>query len=100
MNFAIIFHILGFVLNIEAALMAFPVIAGLFYKESAITAFLITMVICLVIGIPLSLFKPKDTVFYVREGFVTVALCWIVKYYGLTAFSVFRRNYASARCNF
>lgn len=78
MNFAIIFHILGFVLNIEAALMVLPVIAGLFYKENAITAFLITMAICLVIGIPLSLFKPKDTVFYVREGFVTVALCWIV----------------------
>lgn len=78
MNFAIIFHILGFVLNIEAALMALPVIAGLFYKESAITAFLLTMAICLAIGIPLSLFKPKDTVFYVREGFVTVALCWII----------------------
>lgn len=78
MNFAIIFHILGFVLNIEAALMVLPVITGLFYTEDAIYAFLITIALCLVIGIPLSLFKPKDTVFYVREGFVTVALCWIV----------------------
>lgn len=63
MNFAIIFHIIGFVLNIEAALMALPVITGLFYKESSVTAFLITIAICLAIGIPLSLFKPKDTVF-------------------------------------
>lgn len=78
MNFAIIFHIIGFVLNIEAALMALPVITGLFYKESSVTAFLITIAMCLAIGIPLSLFKPKDTVFYVREGFITVALCWIV----------------------
>lgn len=78
MNFAIIFHILGWVLNIEAALLTLPLATGFIYGESSVTAFLLTIAICLIIGIPLAIYKPKNRVFYVREGFVTVALCWIV----------------------
>lgn len=78
MNFSIIFHILGWILNVEAALMALPLIAGIIYGESASLSFLFTIAVCLAIGIPLAIYKPKDHVFYMREGFVTVALCWIV----------------------
>lgn len=34
--------------------------------------------IALITGVPLILYKPKDRIFYMREGFVTVALCWII----------------------
>lgn len=78
MNYSVIFHILGWILNVEAALMALPMITGLLYGESAALAFLITIGICLVIGVPLAVYKPRNHIFYVREGFVTVALCWIV----------------------
>lgn len=78
MNFPIIFYILGWVLNVEAALMLLPVLTGILYGESSVISFLITIALCLAIGIPLVILKPKDPVFYVREGFVTVALCWIV----------------------
>lgn len=78
MNFSVVFHILGWILNVEAALMTLPMITGFIYGEAAAFSFLITIAICLAIGVPLAVYKPKNHVFYTREGFVTVALCWIV----------------------
>lgn len=78
MNFPIIFHILGWVLNMEAVLMIPSVITGFIYGDSTVTSFFWAMGLCLIIGIPLTIYKPKDRIFYMREGFVTVALCWII----------------------
>lgn len=78
MNKSIIFYIIGWILNIEAAIMVLPSICSLIYGEQSGYAFLITMAICLVIGIPLSLRKPKKKVFFAKEGLITVALCWII----------------------
>lgn len=78
MNKSIIFYIIGWILNIEAAFMLLPSICALIYGETSGFAFLITMAICLVIGIPLSLRKPKSKVFFAKEGFIAVALSWIV----------------------
>ena len=52
-------------------------ITALIYKESEIGAFLMTMALCLLVGIPLICRKPKKKIIYVKEGFVTVALSWI-----------------------
>lgn len=78
MNKSIIFYIIGWILNIEAALMVLPSICSLIYREKSGFAFLITMAICLLFGIPLSLRKPKNKVFFAKEGFVAVALTWII----------------------
>lgn len=78
MNYSIVFHIIGWILNIEAALMVLPLITALLYGESAGYSFFITMIICLIIGLPLAKRKPRIKVFYVKEGAVTVALSWIV----------------------
>lgn len=78
MNNAIIFYIIGWILNIEAALMVLPGICSLIYGEKSGFAFLITIAICLLFGIPLSLRKPKSKVFFAKEGFISVALGWIV----------------------
>ncbi len=78
MNYSIIFYIMGWILNFEAAFMVLPCIVALIYGEQAGWSFVITMALCLVIGIPLVIKKPKKQIFYTSEGFVTVSLCWIV----------------------
>lgn len=78
MNKSIILHILGWILNFEAAFMVLPVIVALIYGERSGLVFLIAIGICLLFGIPLSLRKPKSRIFYAKEGFITVALGWIV----------------------
>ena len=77
MNKSIIFYIIGWILNIEAALMIFPAICALIYGEKSGFAFLITIAACLLIGLPLSLRKPKSRIFFAKEGYITVALCWM-----------------------
>jgi trk system potassium uptake protein TrkH len=78
MNKSIILHILGWILNFEAAFMVLPVIVAIIYGEKSGAAFLITIGLCLLFGIPLSLMKPKSRVFYAKEGFISVALGWII----------------------
>ncbi|TAH74815.1 MAG: TrkH family potassium uptake protein [Anaerolineaceae bacterium] len=78
MNKSIILHVLGWILNFEAAFMVLPIIVALIYGEKSGYAFLITIGICLLIGLPLALFKPKSRIFYAKEGFVSVALGWIM----------------------
>lgn len=78
MNYSIIVYIIGWVLSIEAVLMLLPAITALVFRESAGFSFLITMAICLLTGLPLVLKKPKNKLFYLREGFVATSLSWIV----------------------
>lgn len=78
MNYSIIVYILGWILNFEAAFMILPCIVALIYHETAGWCFVATMVICLVIGVPLVIRKPKNQIFYTAEGFVTTSLSWIV----------------------
>ncbi len=78
MNYRIIFYIIGWVLNIEAAFMLLPILTGIVYGESALWAFVWTGVLCLAIGGSLTVKKPKRQYFYVKEGYVTVSLCWII----------------------
>ena len=66
------------ILEIEAVFMALPAITALIYQETSGVAFLITIALCLVIGLPLTRKKPTRKAFYTKEGFVTVALSWIV----------------------
>ena len=78
MNLKIVFYYLGWVLNIEAVLMLLPCAVSLIYGDGMLPYFLVTMVICTVIGFMTAHKKPADTVFYAREGFLTVALTWVM----------------------
>lgn len=78
MNFSMISYIIGWILNFEAILMLLPCLTAAVYGESEGFVFLITMAVSLVLGISLVRKSPKTRVFYVREGFVTVALSWII----------------------
>jgi len=70
-------YLLGIILLIEAALMVFPIIVAVCYKES-ILPFLITMAIITAISVLVLVFKPKNTRIYAKEGFITVAVSWIL----------------------
>lgn len=78
MNYSIIIFIIGWILKLEAVFMLLPCATALIYRESEITAFLITMAVCLAVGLPLTRKKPGKKAFYTKEGFVTAALSWIV----------------------
>ncbi|MBQ3125263.1 MAG: TrkH family potassium uptake protein [Clostridia bacterium] len=79
MNYKVILHTLGSVLNIEAACMALPAICALCYKDTeSFIIYLLSALLCLIVGVALSLIKPKRTTMYSKEGFVTVALAWII----------------------
>lgn len=78
MNFAAIIFILGWVLILEALFMLFPCIVAIIYQEPEGWSFLIVAVVCAVIGIIATRKKPHNQVYYAREGFVTVALSWII----------------------
>ena len=78
MNYSMISYILGWIFNFEAAFMILPGITAIIYREKNGLAFLITMLICLTIGIPLTRRKRKSKVFHAKEGAVTVALSWLV----------------------
>lgn len=78
MNFKRILHTLGIVLCFEAAFMLLPLICAVIYKETAVYDFLKCIIICLVFGVSFSLLNSKNKNIYSKEGFVIVALSWIV----------------------
>lgn len=79
MNLSMIFYILGRVLTCEGALLLLPLGVSLICGEWNVAgSFLITVGICVLLGLLLSLRKPSKKVLYVREGFVATALSWIV----------------------
>ena len=53
-------------------------LVALIYQESSGWSLVAAVLLCLLIGLPLVIRKPKNRVFYLREGFTTTALCWIV----------------------
>ena len=63
---------------IGAILMCFPLIVGLIYSESTYLSFLVPILALILVGLPLSFVKIKDKSIYAREGFVIVALAWII----------------------
>ena len=78
MNYRMILYLLGWVLNIQGLCFLLPVAVGLFYGEAQWQSYALRTLICLMLGVLLILKKPKRTVFYTKEGFVTVALSWLL----------------------
>lgn len=78
MNSAIIRYILGCVLEFEAMLLLLPSFIALCYKEQSGIYFVFVAVFCGLIGVFMTLRKPKSNIFYLKEGCTTTALCWIL----------------------
>ena len=91
MNIRIVLYFLGWVLNIEAIFMLLPCAVALVYGEVSGFYFLAIGLVCGALGWLCSHKKPVNTIFYAREGFVSVALCWIVlSFFGALPFYLSR----------
>lgn len=80
MNKAMVRYVVARLLQIEGLLLLFPLIVSLIYKESFLYtfSFLSVSIILTVIGTVFSLKKPKNNRMTAREGFVIVALSWVL----------------------
>lgn len=78
MNYKMVFSILGKTMITEAVLLLFPMLVGVIYAENNLICFLLPVLILLAVGVPLSLVKSRDRSIFAKEGFVIVALSWII----------------------
>ena len=74
-----VFYTVGQILLLEAVLLVLPLAVSLIYAESCFTSFIITILITAASGFLIKLiFKPKDHVIFAKEGFLIVALAWLM----------------------
>ncbi len=78
MNSSIIRYILGNVMRMEACFLLLPCIVSLVYGEGVGLYYLGTAIVCLVFGVVMAWKKPKNYVFYLKEGCIATSLSWIV----------------------
>lgn len=78
MNYRMITYIIGQIVRVEGILMIPALICSLIYGEGLQLAFVIPIVIALMLGALFTVKKPADTSIFAKEGFVSVALSWII----------------------
>lgn len=80
MNKKMIGNIVGRIMILEGVLMTLPLIISFIYKEAIIykLAYLLVISLLVLIGGLLSFKLPENTIIHSREGFVIVALSWIL----------------------
>lgn len=78
MNKRIILYFLGWVLKIESALMILPLLVCLLCKEKESIYLAGIIAFNALLGFALSAKKPENANFFTREGYVAVALSWIL----------------------
>ena len=77
MNHRMIIRTLGLIVLCVAALMLLPLIAGLCYGEN-VRHFILTILLAIILGSSMLLIKPKNGRLTAKDGFMIVALGWIV----------------------
>lgn len=78
MNRKMIVYTVGRMVLLEAAILVLPLLVSALYRETCIWAFLLTILLAAVVGLPITLFcKPKNSLIYAKEGFVIVAMTWL-----------------------
>lgn len=79
MNHKTIFYIIGWILKFEFIFLLLPAFTGLFYKEFTDSLVYVAVAIaCLLLGHLLTTLGAISGQLYVREGFVSVSLGWVV----------------------
>lgn len=77
MNTGFIRYTIGNVLRIEALLLLLPVFTALYYRENQGFAYLYVAIGAFILGTLLTIKKPKDNVFFLRDGCLVTVLAWI-----------------------
>ncbi len=78
MKKSLVGYVLGWVLVVIGAMLALPMIVAFVYGENDYLYFGIIAVCCLLSGLIITRFKPKNPQMYPREGFIACALTWIL----------------------
>ena len=78
MNYGMITYVLCWILSIESVLMVPSCMVALIYREKAGFSLLISIVLCALFSLIRFVHKPKKKAIYAREGFVIVALSWLL----------------------
>lgn len=78
MNRRMVFYIIGQIIKSQALLLMLPASVGAYYGEECVTDFLATAVIAAGVGFFCTRRRPENRVIYAREGFVVVALSWVL----------------------
>lgn len=79
MNYALIFHILGWVVELEGFFMLLPCLVGFIFREPKdALIYLGVGAMSVLLGRLMRLRKNKNTTIYAKEGFVVVALSWLL----------------------
>ncbi len=87
MNSSIIRFVLGNVLKIEAVLMLLPCLVAVIYREPVGWYYLGVALLCFLPGMLMTHRKPKNLVFYLKEGCVATSLSWIfLSFFGALPF--------------
>lgn len=78
MNYRMVFYNVGRILLVEAALLAIPAIVAIIYDENTLISFALTIAALTVVGMPAIWKKPQKQNIYAKDGYVIVALSWIL----------------------
>ena len=78
MNYRMVFYNIGRIFLVEAALLVFPAIGAIIYGEDTLTAFALTIAALAATGLIAVRKRPKKSSIYAKDGYVIVALTWIL----------------------
>ncbi len=78
MNYKMMNYLMGKMLGVEGILLVIPCLVSVLYQEDVWYYFLIVSGILLVLSLLMSHKRPANTAIYAKEGFVIVALAWIL----------------------
>ncbi len=91
MNFSIVRYVLGYILIVEGALMLLPCSVAVIYQEQEGFSYLLVAFLCALLGTLMIIRKPKNSVFYLKEGCVATSLSWIfLSFFGALPFWITR----------
>lgn len=78
MNYRMVFYNVGRILLVEAVLLVFPAIGAIIYGEDTLTAFALSIAALTATGLLATRKKPEKTTIYAKDGYVIVALSWVL----------------------
>lgn len=78
MNYRMTAYILGKMLGVEGLVMFIPMTVALLYREESFIYFPVTSAVLIGIFLLFGRKKPKNTNIYMKDGFVIVALAWLL----------------------
>jgi len=78
MNTPMVRYLLCRLLQFQAGFLSLSALVGLIYREAESWSFVAVALVCLLIGLLGAGKRPQDTSFYAKEGYMVVALSWIL----------------------